>query len=65
MFYRKAVLENTRAEVCDFIKKKAPEAVVCRCSSNFRKFHREAPVLESLFNKVAGLRPATLLKRDS
>ena len=26
-------------------------------------FHKKAPVLESLFNKVAGLRPATLLKR--
>ena len=25
----------------------------------------KTPVLESFFNKVAGLRPATLLKRDS
>ena len=32
----------------------------------FCKFHRKVPVLESLFNKVAGLkRSATLLKRDS
>ena len=36
-----------------------------RCSKKLRKFHRKATVLESLFNKVAGLRPATLLKRDS
>ena len=34
-------------------------------SLKFRKFHRKTFVLESLFNKVAGLRPATLLKRDS
>ena len=27
-------------------------------------FHKKTPVLESLFNKVAGLRPATLLKGD-
>ena len=32
----------------------------------FCKFRRKVPVLESLFNKVAGLkRSATLLKRDS
>ena len=28
-----------------------------RRSQNFRKFHRKIPVLESLFNKVAGPRP--------
>ena len=26
-----------------------------RCSLKFLKFHRKTPVLESLFNKVAGL----------
>ena len=31
----------------------------------FRKFHRKIPVLESLFNKVTDLRPATLPTRDS
>ena len=31
----------------------------------FAKFHRKTPVLESLFSKVAGPQPATLLKRDS
>ena len=30
----------------------------------FRKIHRKTPVPESFFNKVAGLRAATLLKRD-
>ena len=32
---------------------------------NFGIFSKKTPVLESLFNKVAGLRPTTLLKRDS
>ena len=34
-----------------------------RCSEKFCKFHRKAPALESLFNKVADLKPATLNKR--
>ena len=39
-----------------------PEAVVHSCSvkkvsSKFCKLHRKPPVSESLFNKVAGLRP--------
>ena len=29
------------------------EAVVGRCSENFRKFHRKTPVLEPVFNQVA------------
>ena len=36
-----------------------------RCSEKLDKFHRKIPVMESLFNKVACLRPVTLLKRDS
>ena len=36
-----------------------------RCSSNFRKTHTKIPVPESLFNKVAGARPVTLLKRET
>ena len=31
----------------------------------FRKIHGKTPVLESLYNKVAGLRPATLLNETS
>ena len=44
-----------------------PQKVICkgRCSEKFHKLHRKTPVLESLFNKVAGLIPATLLKRDA
>ena len=37
-----------------------------RCSIEkrvFLKIHRKAPVTESLFNKVAGLRPTTLLTK--
>ena len=32
-----------------------------RCSSKFHKVHRKAPVPGLLFNKVADLRPATVL----
>ena len=34
-----------------------------KCSKKSRKIHGETPLLESLFNKAAGLRPAILLKR--
>ena len=30
-----------------------------------KKFPKKTPVLESFLNKVAGLRPAALLKKDS
>ena len=36
-----------------------------RCSEKFRKLHRKALVLESLFKELAGWSPATLLKKDS
>ena len=50
-----------------FVMLLSTEAVVQRCSvkkmfSKFREIHRKTPVPESLFNKDAGLRPATLLK---
>ena len=46
------------------------EAVVLRCSVKrfflkVREIFRQTPVLESLFDKILRLRPATLLKRDS
>ena len=34
-----------------------------RCSKKSRKIHGKTPLLESLFNKAAGLMPAILLKR--
>ena len=34
-----------------------------RCSKNFRKFHRKAPVFESLFNKAADLRACNFSKK--
>ena len=34
-----------------------------RCSQKFRKFHKEIPVSESLFNKVSGFGSATLLNK--
>ena len=47
-----------------FVQKQPPE-VFCkkRCSWNFRKFHRKAPVLESLFNNVAGLQACNFIKK--
>ena len=33
------------------------------CSWEFHKIHRKTPVLDTFFNKLAGLRPATLLKK--
>ena len=36
-----------------------------RRPQKFRKIHRKIPLPESLFNKVPGIRLATLLKRDS
>ena len=36
-----------------------------RCSQKFRKFHRKTPALKSLFNKVADLASATLIKGDT
>ena len=36
-----------------------------KSSRKFPKFHRKTFVLESLFNKVLGLQPAALIKRDS
>ena len=42
---------------------KQPSDVVFQKS--FLKLHRKTPALVALFNKVAALRPATLLKRGS
>ena len=36
-----------------------------RLSEKLRNIHRKTPALESLFNKVEGFKPATLLKGDS
>ena len=34
-----------------------------RCSEQFRKFHKKTPVLESLFNKIAGHQPCNYIKK--
>ena len=36
-----------------------------RCSQKFGNIHRNAPVLESLYNKVAGIHDCNFVKRDS
>ena len=33
------------------------------CSLKFRKFYRKTPVLQSLFNKVAGLKTCNFIKK--
>ena len=40
------------------------EEAVYRCYLKLCKFHRNAPVPEFLFNKVAGFQPVTLFKRS-
>ena len=44
---------------------KQPPEVFCKkmCSWKFHKIHRKTPVPEAFLNKVAGLRPATFLKK--
>ena len=34
------------------------------CSLKFHYIHRKTPVLESLFNKVGGLKPCNVIERD-
>ena len=34
-----------------------------RCSEKFRNFHRKTPVLESLFNNVAGVQAGSFIKK--
>ena len=46
------------------IQKQQPEAFCKkRFSKIFRKFHRKTPVLESLFNKVAGLQGCNFIRK--
>ena len=46
------------------VQKRSPRSVLSKkCSEKFRKFYRKTPVPESFFNKVVGLKPATLLKK--
>ena len=64
----KVFMQNSKTE--SNITEAVPLKVFCKKSflKKIRNTHRKAPVLESLFNKVAGLnawRPATLLKRES
>ena len=52
------------AENKSFIKKQPPEGFCKkRGLKQFHKIHLKAPVLESLFNRVSGMRHATLLKK--
>ena len=47
-------------------RKQCPEAICKKSfSSKFCNIHRETPVLESLFNKVAGLKTCNLIKKET
>ena len=41
-------------------KQSFPDVLQSRCSLKFNKIYRKTPVLQSLFDNVAGLRPAAL-----
>ena len=46
------------------VQKQPPEEFCKKmCSWKFHKIRRKTPVPETFFNKVASLRPATLLKK--
>ena len=46
------------------VQKQPPEAFCKKmCSWKFQKIHRKTPVPENFLNKVAGLRPVTLLRK--
>ena len=48
------------------VQKQPPEAFCKKmCSWKFHKIYRKTPVPETFLNKVAGLRPGTLLKKRS
>ena len=48
------------------VQKRSPRSVLSKkCSEKFRKFYRKTPVPESFFNKVVGLKPATLFKKET
>ena len=62
--YKDLVLHFSFTDTVYFPRSSRPE-VFCkkRCSQKFRKIHRKTPVPEALFCTVAGLEPATLLKK--
>ena len=68
----KSITTPTRKFYIDFISgcvftQKQPPEVFCKKGvfGNFAKFTGKHLCQRLFFNKVAGLRPATLLKRDS
>ena len=53
----------THLQILTTIRSSRPKVSVKRCSWKFRKIHRKTPVPESFCYNVAGLRPATLIKK--
>ena len=51
--------------IMKIIKQSFADVFQNRCSWEFCKFHRKAPVLELLFNKVAALKACNFIKNTS
>ena len=64
-FYSHKLCLESWMSSCIVQKQSFADELQNRCSYRFRKFYRKTAVLESLFNKNAGVSPPTLLKRDS
>ena len=56
------IIRSSRSQM--FSKIGALKKLIFNNKKERSNIHRKTPVLESVFNKIAGLRPATLFKRD-
>ena len=59
------IMQSENNSYTDTLFQKQPPEILCKkmCSQKFRKIHMKTPVPESLFNKVADVRLATLLNK--
>ena len=68
-YYVTTRLKNSYSCLITFlekIQKQPPEEFFKKmCPSKFCKLHKKTPVLETFFNKVAAIHPASFLKRVS
>ena len=66
-FRKKCAKSKCASDIWLFLLKmqKPPSEVFYKkaCSLKYRKIHSKTPLPESLFNKAAGLRPSTILKK--
>ena len=57
--------KGSRLQACDSTKKELPNSrsQMFRCSLKFRNVYKKTSVLESLFDKVAGLSVCNFIKK--